>query len=646
MTSGDSSASAPASAQAADARGRRGLVGVAGIAALSQALLQTQAFTHNPGVLMPGSDGKVIWERAAAIAAGDLVGDAPFETAPLPLWLASACRAVGLGLPGFGAVQSALYVVAAVLVVLSTEALVARVADVSARAARGAGLFAAGLFVLNEDAAAATCRVLSGPLQLCLGAAWLLLALRGAGSRARAAQLGAVTGLLCLSFPPALGLVPVALFVARGSLANASVVLAAAALAVAPATLHNVAASGEPILISSQAGLTFYHGNNASADGVIAPVGVVNAKEAQALDSLERAREALGPDAGWADASAYWRGRGLEWWADEPGRATRVAGRKLRYALSGRNYGDVYQPRLERADGTASRLWLAPVPAAWLTFPALFAGVALLFGCRRRLARALPTLALGALPVLVCVVFFYTPRYRLPALPALCALTSLLVLRARTGDGRSAPLLGVAAVLGLVSGALNRATGFDVDPGGAYANLYGERMAQASGALGWHDRGARYLEALLEERPGDVALRERIASLHWLLRDDAAEALRVIDAAPPDVAHSTPLVVARATLLATANDAAVADGDAAAAITENLVAAFPVDGSVLELHASALARAGRFDAALEALDAALATLPPARDPASGPGEEALRADWTAVRALYTRGAPKIRSPRP
>ena len=68
MTSEEHAASATATAQDTTARGRRGLVGVAGLAALSQALLQTQAFTNNPGVLMPGSDGKVIWERAAAIA--------------------------------------------------------------------------------------------------------------------------------------------------------------------------------------------------------------------------------------------------------------------------------------------------------------------------------------------------------------------------------------------------------------------------------------------------------------------------------------------------------------------------------------------------------------------------------------------------
>ena len=57
------------------------------------------------------------------------------------------------------------------------------------------------------------------------------------------------------------------------------------------------------------------HGNNPAADGTLAAVGVVNSKEEQALDSLLKARAALGDEeAGWNEASRYWLGQGLEWW--------------------------------------------------------------------------------------------------------------------------------------------------------------------------------------------------------------------------------------------------------------------------------------------------------------------------------------------
>ena len=513
---------------------RTGLVGLAGAAALLQGLIQAEAFTSNPNVLRPSSDARVVWERAGEIANGALVADMPFDTAPLPLWVAAAVRTVGGSLVALGVLQSLMFVAAVVLVAEVGRALVARVVEgATEREARAAGLVAGALFMLTEDAAAVTSRVLGGSLQLVLGALWLALALRVSASAAavgpaRLAALGAVTGLLALAFPPALALVPVAMWTARHArLAGALFVAAAAALAISPATLHNWRASGELVPISSQAGLTFYHGNNPSADGRIAPVDVVNSKDEQARDSLARAREVLGPDAGWSDASRHWLGRGLDWWAEAPASAFGVALTKLWYALSARNYGDVHQARRERDDGTAARLWLAPVPVAWLVFPALAAAGALAFGCRRRLARVVPVLALGAAPVLVCVVFFYTPRYRLPAVPALAVLAAVALVRARVGGPRAAALVGVAAALGLASGPLNRAVGFDDDPGGAFARLYAEQMAQASGQLGWHERGAAYLAALLEEEPDDVDVRARLATLHWLLLGDAAEARRM-----------------------------------------------------------------------------------------------------------------------
>ena len=86
---------------------------------------------------------------------------------------------------------------------------------------------------------------------------------------------------------------------------------------------------------------------------------------------------------------------------------------KAWYTLTGRRYGDVYQPWMERRDGVATRLWLAPLSLAWVLPPGLWGLFAL--ARRRGLRSAGPYLLIVAIPLLVCIVFWYTPRYRLPA---------------------------------------------------------------------------------------------------------------------------------------------------------------------------------------------------------------------------------------
>lgn len=604
---------------------RRGLLGLVALGALSQLLIQTQAYGGNPVVLVPSSDAAVLWERAGEIAGGAVVDDMPLDTAPLPLWMAALVRALGGGLAAFGAVQSVLHVITAVLLAAAAARL-ARAAgfgqgegpDPSAPGV--AGLLAGALFLVLDEPAASTSRVLAGTLQLTVGSA-LLLALsggfRGAGV-ARAAGFGALLGLMCLAYPPALAAIPL---LGIGLLRSAGIGAAGAAVAtsvlcIAPATAHNLAAAGELIPVSSQAGLTFYHGNNPSAEGLIAPVGVVNEKASQARDALERARQARGEEIGWAEADAYWRSRGLEWWAEAPGDAIGVAFAKLRYALTGRRYGDVYQPWRERDDGTASRLWLAPIPVAWIVPLALFA---LLGVARRRLsgARYGALVLFVAAPLAVCVTFFYSPRYRTPlivgAVP-LAALAAAELLAGRSGGDersrRASLTTAVALVIGVLAGPLNRATGFDVDSTGAYEVRHFERMAQASGELGLHEDGRAYLSELLERRPEDPLLRSRVARLDLLLVGNEARALETLRAAPEETREHPDVVTVEAMILSTARDASLWDGERALALSDGLIAAYGGAPALLDLRAMALARLGRFDEAVPVGTQAAAMLRP------------------------------------
>lgn len=618
---------------------RAGLVGLLALGALSQLLVQTQAFGENPVVLVPQSDAAVLWRRAGEIASGGFVDDMPLDTAPLPLWLAAAVRALGGGLAAFGAVQSLLHLGTAWLLAVATARCARAVLGEGAGAA---GLAAGALYLVLDEPAAATSRVLGTSLQLFLGAGLLAL-LVGDGSRGgprRAWAAGGVLGLLCLAYPPALGAVPlVALWAWRGAgPAAAAGALAAAALAIAPATAHNLMASGEPILISSQAGLTFYHGNNPGADGLIAPVGVVNEKASQARDSLLRARRELGHDAGWAEASAHWRARGLAWWADEPVRATGVALRKLWYGLTARRYGDVYQPWRERRDGVASWLWLAPVPVAWILPVALVA----LFGLGRALGRrraAVLGVFVGA-PLAVCVVFFYTPRYRAPAivgavpLAALAATVAAGSARREEAGGGAGRTFVVASALalafGIAGGPVDRALGVDDDPDGTFEVRHLERMAAAYGQLGDDAAGRAQLARVLARHPADSQVRARLARLDLFRLGDPSGALEVVRGTPPGAPGHPELVELEARILATAPDPGLADPDRALALADGLVATFGPVPPLLDLRAMALARQGRFEEAVPVLDRALSSLTT---------EDPLRTDMAARRTLYVAGRP-------
>lgn len=578
---------------------QRGLLGLVLIGALSQYFIQSQAYSVNPMALVPQVDAATIWAHAGEIAGGKLTGDQPYDTAPLVLWVAGALRALGGGLVAWGVIQSVLHVLTAVLLALITHSFAVRIASSggssTGRGAASAGLLAGALFLLLDEPAASTSRVLSGTLQLFLASALLfLLRPRVVGGTTLWGQLGAglVLGLLCLAYPPMLVGIPLLglwLYASNGrKIPGALALMGGALLAVLPATIHNVRASGELIPISAQAGLTFYHGNNPSADGTIAPVGVVNNKDEQALDSLSQARAVLGESAGWKAASGYWMGKGLDWWRENPVTAVKLSFTKLWYAVSGQRYGDVYQPWRERDDGVASRLWLAPLPLAWLMPLALVALFGLVRDRETRLS-VVPLAVLVVVPIAVVVAFFYSPRYRLPSAVAVVPLVALLLASLSSVEGsarrasaasraRGGLLAALALLVGVLSGAVNRLAGFDVDPTGSHEIRFVERMAAACGRIDRHGDGARYLWKLLELDPENAASRGRLLDLTWYLAASA--------------------------------DPTVREPEVALELAGHLIETFGPAPGLLDLRGTARASMGDFEGGLADLGAALAALPP------------------------------------
>ena len=389
-----------------------------------------RAWDLNPLLAHPIGDALEYWEWAGEISEGRLIGETPFLSAPLYPYFLGMLRALGAGLPAVLVVQ--------LLLRAGTAALLHRM---SARASGSSalGLASASGFLLLAEPAFFTTRLVAGALQLFLLAwfldAWLRLAERR--SLARLIGLGLLLGLNVLANPPMLLFVlalPL-IFGARGRAAwrASGLVAAGVALVLAPATVHNALATRtapggtEFILVSAQAGVTYAHGHGPGALGVYRAIpGVSQDRRQQNFEAFALAARATG-EPGWKNTDAWFRDQGLEWVREHPSAAALLHARKAGFLLFGQDYGDLYNIALENSDASFPRpvpLPLGILPTSWL-LPAAFAGAWMLW--RRQRRGALPTLALLLIPCAVVMIFWYSPRYRLPLIVPVCLLAPCAV---------------------------------------------------------------------------------------------------------------------------------------------------------------------------------------------------------------------------
>ena len=477
----------------------------------------------NPLGRLPIVDAAAYWDWAGRITGGEWVGEHPFVSAPLYPYVLGIVRGLGGGLGATYALNTALWLGALLLI-----------ARCGWRLAPVIGVLAAWCFALTLDPFFEVGRVLAGSLQVLLIAAVLERAgaLLQTPSRGRALQLGALVGLAALAFPPLLAALPLFAFWAWRSLNRGRGIelLAAGLLAIAPATAHNLAAGGEFIPISAHGGLTFWHGNNPSADGTYQAHAVTAEKQKQHLDALQQTRAARGPEAGWGDVSSHFFGKGLRWWGEEPGRASALAAKKLWLTVSARNYGDIYQATQERAEPYGRWLWLAPFSlATWL--PVTLLGLALLL--RWQPARTWPAFVLLLAGVAVCVVFWYSPRYRLPIAPVACLTTgwALREIRLLWSERRGVAFaLSAAMLLGLVTGPINAALGLDAPA--SHRPVYEFTVGQALSSLGEPDAALVRFQRAQDAGHPQAAL--ELANLMGGAAGSLEELARIADARPDD----------------------------------------------------------------------------------------------------------------
>jgi tetratricopeptide (TPR) repeat protein len=542
---------------------------------------------HGHPLLQPVGrlDGGVYVELGRSVASGDLAlreatGSQPFFLAPLYVYF--------LGLT-FALSGGSLVVTKALQVLLGTAAVGLLHAAARPWLGRPAALLAATLLAVTGPVVfheAILLQTALDPFLVALGLYAVSRALR-AGQWRDWILAGAAFGLFALNRPNALlwgaGLavaLPLARGLARGGREAVALALGAA-LALAPATLRNLAVSGEPVLVSSHGGLNFYIGNRAEADGTYRRVpGITPDIRGQASDARRVAEEAAGRSLSAREVDAHFRGLAFQWMASRPLGAARLFLRKLAYLFGSSEISLNYSYAYYALDEPTLLRWLAVGAGLLVPLGLLGLGDRLWSGPPDGLAPAggRRGFALWALVVpcyaLSVAAFFVSARYRLPLLVPLAA-----------GAGFALVRLGEAAR--------------------AHAT---KRAAAYAGAL-----VPLFALALWPHGLDDGRSEERTVMLLWLVDNgQGAEALRRLPAV--EATHPEPalLLYRLGRALDESREAA-----AAASLLQRSLALAPRPETELSLG-QALFDAGQPAAAIPHLEAALAAnlLPPGTDAAS------------------------------
>ncbi len=188
---------------------------------------------------------------------------------------------------------------------------------------------------------------------------------------------------------------------------------------IAPVTLRNWIRGGEPVLISANAGINFYLGNNPDYRTTL------TLRPGRHWEELvgEANRMGVAKDAS-AGASSYFMAKGLRFYADHPVDAAGLLARKLYLFFNGAEIArdsDIYAVR---DDSTLLSVLVWPGPVNFpdgLLIPLALLGVVALWPDRRRLFVPLGFLALQTFFV---SVFFVSARYRVPSVPLFVLLAA------------------------------------------------------------------------------------------------------------------------------------------------------------------------------------------------------------------------------
>ena len=451
-----------------------GALVVFSLALVLRSLHYQQLCAHDPFFTLPSVDERMYHEWALAISSGDWLGDRIFLNGPLyPYFLAALYQIFGPGLAIAKAAQVLMGSGSCVLVwVLARRLFDARVALIAgvASAVYGMSIFYEGTLVV--------CNV-----QLFLALLILLAVVRALESPGVRAWLGAgvLVGLSVVARPNVL--LFAALVVAwspfalrhTAPLARRGAWVAAfgigVMLAVLPVTLRNYVVGGEPVLVTHAGGLNFFLGNNPDANGSfrvprIFPRALADDPWEQRAVFESYAEGASGRDLTTAEASAFWRDRGLDFIRAQPGQWFRLELRKLALSVNAFESWNIRSYTLTQDFSWVLRL---PLLSFGVLAPIALFGIVL---TRRDWRRLMPLYAMLGTVVATMLVFFVLSRYRMPAIPVLTVFAAAGVVSAWDAlHRRQVGRVLLAAALAIAFGFIVNRTVLREDLSVAYYNL-------------------------------------------------------------------------------------------------------------------------------------------------------------------------------
>ena len=484
--------------------------------------------SSDPSWGRPGLDGGYYLEWAKRIAAGEVGIEGAYYLAPLYAWLLAGLTGLFGGVPWLGLFAMQHLAVVAMAAWVGRE-LTLRHGRVAGATAAAALLFSRGLLYYGSRPAGETLTLALAVL------GWTLL--ERFGGRGVVAA-GLLMGLATLGRPNFL-LIPAAWavwLIVSGRRGRALWLIAGFAVVLAPVATRNLQASGHLVPVSSNAGITLYHGNGPGASGVfVRPSGFSGAVERQRDEATALARQRSGRTLDPVEADRWWGRRAVDArLSDIPG-SLGLGLKRMAMTLSRHEFALESHPELDRNPFRAT--FRVASELAWLPLGIVAALTALGWVWRGAAGAGgvpfwLALVACAAVPVL----FYVASRYRLP-------LEAFLAIGAGFGaqawvDFRQGRLdlppwrrwvgaLVVAAVLAL-------SFGFPVD-----TIRQSQRAAAYSGLAATLDRQGRLVEAEQAARQG-LALQADDPILHFNLarilerrgdipaaRRSYAEALRV-----------------------------------------------------------------------------------------------------------------------
>jgi len=517
---------APAAVSPAPPISRGEALALGGVCALALALRTAnlqQLHAHDPFFALPSVDARLYHEWARAIAAGDWLGREAFLNSPAYAYgLAAVYALVGPSL----LVAKGLQALGGTLACALTWAVGRRVFAPGV-AVGGAAVLAVSQMPIFYEGTLVPANALV-PLGL-LAVLGVLRALeRPGGLRWLAA--GAAVGLAALVRPNLLlfgalcgAWLPLALrrHPGRRRVAWLAAFAAGAALLVAPATLHNYAASRDFVPITYAGGLNLLFGNNPDADGTFRvprffPRSAMDDPWEQRAVYRSVAERAEGRALRPSEISAVWTREALRFAREATGPWLRLMGRKAALSVNAFEPWNIRSLTITREFSWVLRL---PLLEFGVLVPFAFLGVWLTAGRWRALA---PLYALLATVFGTMLVFFVLSRYRVPAIPVLALFAVAGVVEVARRARRPGAVRRLAFPLLATAG---------------FAVFTHQTLATEDLSIAWYNLGNRY-KALgdwpraeqsygraLRGQPGYLSAHNNLALVHeaWG-RDDLARA--------------------------------------------------------------------------------------------------------------------------